>query len=151
MKIPFVDLQSQYQSIKEEADAAVLAVMGRGDFILGQAVSEFEKEFARYCEADHCVGVDSGYSALELILRGYGIGPDDEVITAANTFVATALAISNTGARPSWWIWTQRRTISIRAASRRPSRPAPGPLCRSISTASPRTWILSWPSRPSMI
>jgi dTDP-4-amino-4,6-dideoxygalactose transaminase len=100
MKIPFVDLQSQYQSIKEEADAAVLAVMGRGDFILGQAVSEFEKEFARYCEADHCVGVDSGYSALELILRGYGIGPDDEVITAANTFVATALAISNTGATP---------------------------------------------------
>jgi len=100
MKIPFVDLQSQYQSIKPEADAAVLAVMERGDFILGQAVREFEEEFARYCEAEHCVGVDSGYSALELILRGYGIGLGDEVITAANTFVATALAISNTGATP---------------------------------------------------
>ena len=100
MKIPFVDLQSQYQSIKPEADAAVLAVMERGDFILGQAVREFEEEFARYCEAEHCVGVDSGYSALELILRGYGIGPGDEVITAANTFVATTLAISNTGATP---------------------------------------------------
>ena len=100
MKIPFVDLQSQYQSIKEDVDAAVLGVMQRGDFVLGGAVAAFEEEFARYCEADHCVGVDSGYSALELILRGYGIGPGDEVIVPANTFVATALAVSNTGARP---------------------------------------------------
>lgn len=100
MNIPFVDLQSQYQSIKEDVDAAVLGVMERGDFILGQAVTEFEQEFARYCDAEHCVGVDSGYSALELILHGYGIGPGDEVITAANTFVATVLAISNTGATP---------------------------------------------------
>jgi dTDP-4-amino-4,6-dideoxygalactose transaminase len=100
MNIPFVDLQSQYQSIKAEADAAVLAVMQRGDFILGGAVAEFERAFADFCEVKHAVGVDSGYSALELILRAYQIGPGDEVITAANTFIATTLAISNTGATP---------------------------------------------------
>lgn len=100
MNIPFVDLQSQYQSIKAEADAAVLAVMQRGDFVLGGAVVEFERAFAEYCGAKYCVGVDSGYSALELIVRAYGIGPGDEVITAANTFIATTLAISNTGATP---------------------------------------------------
>ena len=100
MNIPFVDLQSQYQSIKAEADAAVLAVMQRGDFVLGGAVTEFERVFAEYCGAKYAVGVDSGYSALELIVRAYGIGPGDEVITAANTFIATTLAISNTGATP---------------------------------------------------
>ncbi len=100
MNIPFVDLQSQYQSIKDEADAAVLGVMERGDFILGGAVGEFEQEFAAYCDVEHCIGVDSGYSALELILRAYNIGPGDEVIAPANTFVATVFAISNTGAKP---------------------------------------------------
>ena len=100
MNIPFVDLQSQYQSIKAEADAAVLAVMKRGDFILGGAVAEFEQVFADYCGAKYAVGVDSGYAALELIVRAYGIGPGDEVITAANTFIATTLAISNAGATP---------------------------------------------------
>lgn len=100
MKIPFVDLQAQYRSIKDEVDAAVLAVMSRGDFVLGGAVTEFEKAFADYCEADYAVGVDSGYSALELALLAYDIGPGDEVITAANTFIATTLAISNCGAKP---------------------------------------------------
>ncbi len=100
MKIPFVDLQAQYRSIQPEADAAVLGVMGRGDFILGQAVKEFEQAFADWCETDFAVGVDSGYSALELMLLAYDIGPGDEVITAANTFIATTLAISNTGAKP---------------------------------------------------
>ena len=100
MNIPFVDLQTQYQSLKPELDAAVLAVMQRGDFVLGGAVAEFERVFADYCGAKYAVGVDSGYSALELIVRAYGIGPGDEVITAANTFIATTLAISNTGATP---------------------------------------------------
>ncbi|MBP6786559.1 MAG: DegT/DnrJ/EryC1/StrS family aminotransferase [Candidatus Promineofilum sp.] len=100
MNIPFVDLQSQYKTLKEEVDAAVLAVMQRGDFVLGGAVADFERVFADYCGAKYCVGVDSGYSALELIVRAYGIGPGDEVITAANTFIATTLAISNTGATP---------------------------------------------------
>ncbi len=100
MNIPFVDLQTQYQGLKPDVDAAVLAVMQRGDFILGRAVVEFEKAFAEYCGAEYCVGVDSGYSALELIIRAYDIGPGDEVITAANTFIATTLAISNAGATP---------------------------------------------------
>jgi len=100
MNIPFVDLQAQYQALKPEMDAAVLAVMQRGDFILGGAVAEFEREFADYCGAKYAVGVDSGYSALELIIRACGIGPGDEVITAANTFIATTLAISNAGATP---------------------------------------------------
>lgn len=100
MNIPFVDLQSQYQTLKSEVDPAVLAVMQRGDFILGGAVTEFEREFAAYCGVAHCVGVDSGYSALELIIRAYDIGLGDEVITAANTFIATTLAISNAGATP---------------------------------------------------
>lgn len=100
MNVPFVNLQSQYQSLQPEIDEAVLAVMARGDFIMGSAVARFEEAFAAYCGVEECVGVDSGYSALELILRAYDIGPGDEVITAANTFVATALAISNTGATP---------------------------------------------------
>lgn len=100
MEIPFVDLRAQYRQIQSEVDPAVLAVMQRGDFVLGGAVSEFEREFAQYCNVEHCVGVDSGYSALELIVRAYDIGPGDEVITAANTFIATTLAISNAGATP---------------------------------------------------
>lgn len=100
MEIPFVDLRAQYRQIQNEVDAAVLAVMQRGDFVLGGAVTEFEREFAEYCNVEHCVGVDSGYSALELMVRAYDIGPGDEVITAANTFIATTLAISNTGATP---------------------------------------------------
>ena len=100
MNVPFVDLQAQYQTIKEEVHAAINGVLSRSDFVLGNSVREFEEEFARFCGADHAVGVDSGYSALELILRAYGIGAGDEVITAANTFVATALAISTCGAKP---------------------------------------------------
>ncbi len=100
MNVPFVDLRANYQSIKADADPAVMGVMERCDFILGKSVSDFEKSFANYCGTQHCVGVNSGYSALELILRGYGIGAGDEVITQANTFAATALAIAMTGARP---------------------------------------------------
>jgi dTDP-4-amino-4,6-dideoxygalactose transaminase len=100
MKIPFVDLQVEYQAIKTDLDNAIAAVLNRSDFVLGQAVGEFEEAFAQYCETSYAVGVDSGFSALELILRAYDIGPGDEVITAANTFIATALAISTVGAKP---------------------------------------------------
>lgn len=100
MAIPFVDLQTQYQSIKDEVNPAIHRVLEKCDFVLGQAVRDFEKDFAAYCEADYAIGVDSGYSALELALLGLGVGPGDEVITQANTFMATALAIHNTGAKP---------------------------------------------------
>lgn len=100
MKVPFVDLEAQYQSLAAEVQQAIFAVLERGDFILGKELSLFEEEFAAYCEAKYAVGVDSGTSALELALRAFDIGPGDEVITAANTFIATAFAISYTGATP---------------------------------------------------
>lgn len=100
LQVPFVDLAAQYAAIKEEVDAAIASVLRRTNFILGQDVDLFEKEFAAFCEAEHAVGVDSGTSALELILRAYDVGPGDEVITVANTFIATVLAISYAGATP---------------------------------------------------
>lgn len=100
MNVPFVDLQAEYQTLKDQIDTAIAGVLNRSDYVLGQAVREFEAAFADYCQAGYAVGVDSGYSALELILKAYDIGPGDEVITAANTFIATALAVSNCGARP---------------------------------------------------
>jgi dTDP-4-amino-4,6-dideoxygalactose transaminase len=99
-QVPFVDLAAQYATIAEEMDQAILRVLCGTDFILGQDVRLFEEEFAAFCEAEHGVGVDSGTSALELALRACGIGPGDEVVTAANTFIATALAISYVGATP---------------------------------------------------
>lgn len=98
--IPFVDLKSQYQGIKEEINEAISSVLNRSDFILGQAVSEFENAFAEYCRVSHAVGVDSGYSAIELILRSYKIGTGDAVITAANTYIGTVLPIMRCGATP---------------------------------------------------
>lgn len=99
-KIPFVDLATQYRSIKAEADAAVLRVFERGDFILGQDVTAFEQEFAAYCETSHCLGVANGTDALKLALQACGIGPGHEVISAAHTFIATTLAITECGATP---------------------------------------------------
>jgi dTDP-4-amino-4,6-dideoxygalactose transaminase len=95
-----LDLEAQYSSLKTEIDDAISRVLRASDFILGGELDLFEAEFAGFCEAKHCVGVDSGLSALELALRALEIGPGDEVITAANTFIATALAISNAGAKP---------------------------------------------------
>lgn len=100
MRVSFVDLKAEYEVIKEEIDTAIAVSLERTDFVLGQAVQDFEDAFAKYCGAAYAIGVDSGFSALELALRAYGIGPGDEVITAANTFIATVLAISNCGAHP---------------------------------------------------
>ncbi len=100
MQIPFVDLQAQYQSLKDELDPAVLTVMRQCNFILGKEVSDFECAFADYVGARHCVGVASGLDALKLALEAFGIGPGDEVIVPAHTFIASALAVSAVGARP---------------------------------------------------
>ncbi len=100
MKISYIDLQSQYQALKDDIRAAIDGVLDSGAYVLGPAVAEFEKDFASFCETKHAVGVASGTSALVLALRALGIGLGDEVITAANTFVATAAAIAQTGARP---------------------------------------------------
>jgi dTDP-4-amino-4,6-dideoxygalactose transaminase len=100
VKVPLVDLSAQTAIIKGEVANAINGVIERSDFILGQDVELFEEEFAAFCGAAYAVGVDSGTSALELALRAYNVGPGDEVITAANTFIASALAISYTGATP---------------------------------------------------
>lgn len=98
--VPFVDLGAQYRSIEAEVGQAMKGVLERGDFILGSAVGSFEEAFAAYTGVAHAVGVDSGLSALELGLMALGVGPGDEVITAANSFIASALPISSLGAKP---------------------------------------------------
>lgn len=100
MRTPLLDLAVQYKNLRNELMLAVEDVMDRSDFILGKEVGRFEREFARFCEADHGIGVSNGTDALHLALRALDIGPGDEVITAANTFAATACAIRHAGATP---------------------------------------------------
>lgn len=98
--IPLVDLKAQYLSLKPEIDAAIARVIEAGVFILGPEAQAFEAEFAALCEVDHCIACGNGTDALFLALKGLGVGPGDEVITASLTFIATAEAISMTGATP---------------------------------------------------
>ena len=98
--IPYLDLKAQYRGIKGEIDAAVLRVLDSGQYVLGEEVAAFEREFAGYCRASEAVGMNSGTSALHLALLAAGIGPGDEVITVPFTFVATVSAICYTGATP---------------------------------------------------
>ena len=100
MNIPFLDLKPQYIELKEELDDAYHRVMESGWFILDSEVEAFEEEFASYCESNHCIGVGSGFDALHLIIRAMNIGPGDEVIVPANTYIATWLAVSYAGAKP---------------------------------------------------
>ena len=98
--IPFVDLVGQYQRHKSEIDAAIQGVIESTAFIGGAALKRFEKSFSEFCGTKHTVGCANGTDAIYLALRGLGVGAGDEVITAANTFIATAEAISMTGAKP---------------------------------------------------
>jgi dTDP-4-amino-4,6-dideoxygalactose transaminase len=98
--VPFFNLTRQYKKIKGEILSATQSVYEKGRFILGEEVSAFEKEFSHYCGVRYGVGVGSGTDALYLALRATGIGKGDEVVTVANSFIATALAISFTGATP---------------------------------------------------
>jgi dTDP-4-amino-4,6-dideoxygalactose transaminase len=100
LRVPFVDLKAQYHAIADEIQAAISRVLERADFVLGEELERLEAEFAAYIGVEHAVGVGSGLAALELALRAYEIGPGDEVITAANTYIATVLAIMAVGARP---------------------------------------------------
>ena len=100
LQVPLVDLAAEYKMFEAEVNDAITGVLRKTDFILGRELALFESEFGSFCEAKHAVGVDSGLSALELILRAYGIESGDEVITPANTFIASALAISSVGATP---------------------------------------------------
>jgi dTDP-4-amino-4,6-dideoxygalactose transaminase len=98
--VPFVGLREQYESLKPRIDAAMASVIGRSAFIGGSELDEFQQWFASFCGVRHALGVSSGTRALELVLRGLGIGKGDDVVTSANTFIATAAAISASGARP---------------------------------------------------
>src|ERR1700759_1331703 len=98
--VRFVALGLQHEAIADELRDALTRVLQSNAFILGPEVEAFEAEFAQYCGAAHCVGVSSGTSALSLMLRAHGIGPGDEVIVPAHTFIASALAVAHVGAQP---------------------------------------------------
>ena len=98
--VPMVDLKAQYARIRGEVDAAMTRVMAAAQFIGGEECRLLEQEFARYCGAAHACGVANGTDALTLSLRAFGVGPGDEVVTVANTFIATGEAIFLNGARP---------------------------------------------------
>jgi dTDP-4-amino-4,6-dideoxygalactose transaminase len=100
VRVPYLDLKAQYQSIKPEIDAAIARVLESGQFVLGPEVAAFEQEFATYCGAAECIALNSGTSALHLALLAAGVRPGDEVITVPFTFVASVAAVIYAGARP---------------------------------------------------
>jgi len=98
--VRFLDLHAQNAPVREEIEARWAEILDKNAFILGPAVSSFEKNFAAYCDAEFCIGTSSGTTAIQLMLAAAGIGPGDEVITAPNTFIATVEAIAAAGAVP---------------------------------------------------
>jgi dTDP-4-amino-4,6-dideoxygalactose transaminase len=98
--VPFLNLAAQNRTIQAELQAALERVIHDASFILGPAVEQFERHFADYIGVRHCIGVNSGTSALHLALQACDIGPGDEVITTPQTWISTSWAISYTGARP---------------------------------------------------
>ena len=100
MKIPYLDLRPMHDELSEEFKTAFASVVDRSTFILGEQCSLFEQEFAEYCGVRYAIGCGNGLDALYLCLRALGIGEGDEVIVPSNTFIATALAVSYSGAKP---------------------------------------------------
>lgn len=100
MKIPFLNLHRQYKTIRHEIDKSIQSVLDKQLFILGEELQRFEMEFAKYLGVEYAVGVSSGTDGLILALRAFGISKNDEVITSANSFMATTLAIVSVGATP---------------------------------------------------
>lgn len=100
MNIAFLDLSAAHRELQDELMAGCRRVLESGWYVLGEEVERFEQEFAAYCGSRYAVGVGNGLDALQLILRGCGIGPGDEVIVPANTYIATWLAVSHAGATP---------------------------------------------------
>jgi len=100
MQIPLVDLAAQHREIAKDVERGFAKVFAETSFVLGPAVSDFERAYADFSGVRHCIGVANGTDALEIILRAAGIGVGDEVIIPANTFIATALAVTRSGALP---------------------------------------------------
>ncbi|MEM4267928.1 MAG: DegT/DnrJ/EryC1/StrS family aminotransferase [Candidatus Woesearchaeota archaeon] len=99
MEIPLVDLKSQYKTIKKDIDAAIFEVIEKSQFIDGPLLKRFESNFAAFCGAKYCVGTSNGTSSIYCALKAIGLKPGDEIITAANTFIATTEAISLAGGK----------------------------------------------------
>ncbi|MCL4788641.1 MAG: DegT/DnrJ/EryC1/StrS family aminotransferase [Verrucomicrobia bacterium] len=99
-KVPYLDLPAQIRSLRPELDAAIARTLDHCSFCLGPDVAQFEKDFARFCGAEHCVAFNSGTSALHVAMLLLNVGRDDEVISTPHTFVATSWAISYVGAKP---------------------------------------------------
>jgi dTDP-4-amino-4,6-dideoxygalactose transaminase len=100
MTIPFLDLKALQKELRAELREAFDRVLDSGTYILGNEVTQFEKEFAQYCETQYCIGVGNGLEALHLLLRAYGFGEGDEIIVPSYTYIATWLAVSYSGAVP---------------------------------------------------
>lgn len=112
MEIPFLDLKTPHRELEEELVQVFRHCLTNASFIGGMQVESFEKEFAQFCETQHCIAVNSGTDALRFALIAAGIGPGDEVITVPNTFIATTEAISQTGATPVF-VDIDERTYNI--------------------------------------
>lgn len=117
--IPFVDLRAQYRAIEDEIDAAIKGVLEGGTFILGPNVSAFEREFAQFIGAQHVLGCANGSDALEMVYKAWGIGPGDEVIVPANTWITTVSAATMYGATPVFVDTAVDFTIDVGAIERR--------------------------------
>ena len=100
MKIPFIDLKLQYNFIKHEIQPAIEDILENTAFIKGKEVERFENDFAALLGVKHCIGVGNGTDALVISLKALGIGPGDEVIVPANSFIATSEAVTVVGAHP---------------------------------------------------
>src|SRR5580704_2256382 len=98
--VPYFDLPAQIRSLRKDLDVVIARTLDNCSFCLGPDTAQFEKDFAKFCGAEHCSGFNSGTSALHVALLLLGVGPGDEVITTPATFVATSWAISYVGAKP---------------------------------------------------
>jgi dTDP-4-amino-4,6-dideoxygalactose transaminase len=137
--VPFVDLRAQTRALRAEVEAAWDACLERCDFVLGEETARFEEEFAAFLGARHAIGVGSGLDALTLALDGLGVGPGDCCIVPANTFIATALAVSRLGARVAWCdvdpvtrvvsAATLERALAALPSALRPAAALPVHLC----------------------
>ena len=142
--IPFLDLAGQHAEIADQLDEAWAKVTSTNGFIGGAYVAAFEAEYAKFCGASECIGVANGTDAIELILRGLGIGPGDEVIVPANTFVATVEAVVEVGATPVFVDVADDTLLVTRRAHRgRDHADAPRPRSSCTSTVRCPTWTRS--------
>ena len=150
MKVPFLDLRIQYESIKNEIDEAIAQVIDRCAFAGGPFVEKFEQEFAQFCGSEHAVGVGSGTEALWLSLLALGVGRGDEVITVPNTFIATAEAISLCGAEPVF-VDIDKTSYNMEFLKLKPLLlKRQRQLSRFIFSVRWQTWIQLWKSPKNM-